>query len=77
MEKIMRHLRFLKILLPFDFSAEFLTFNDQCSHHIETSQLICRANQLTGFYMMKTLVVKRLKYKSARVLRMTLDIGRK
>ena len=21
-------------------------------HHIETSQLICRANQLTGFYMM-------------------------
>ena len=27
---------------------------------IETSQLICRANQLTGFYMMRTLVVKRL-----------------
>ena len=22
------------------------------SHHIETNQLICRANQLTGFYMM-------------------------
>ena len=21
-------------------------------HHIETSQLICNANQLTGFYMM-------------------------
>ena len=35
-------------------------FNDQCSHHIETSQLICRANQLTGFYMMGTLVVKGL-----------------
>ena len=31
-------------------------------HHIETSQLICSANQLTGFYVMKTLVVKRLKY---------------
>ena len=59
MEKVMRHLRFLKMLLPFDFSAEFLTFNDQCSH------------------MMRTLVFKRLKYKSARVLRMTLDIGRK
>ena len=29
--------------------------------HIETSQLICRANQLLGFYMMGTLVVKRLK----------------
>ena len=33
------------------------------SHHIETSQLICsanQANQLTGFYMMGTLVVKGL-----------------
>ena len=35
-------------------------FNDQCFHHIETNQLICRANQLTGFYMMGTLVVKGL-----------------
>ena len=26
--------------------------NDQCSGHIETSQLTCRVNQLTGFYMM-------------------------
>ena len=24
-------------------------------HHTETSQLICRANQLTGFYMIATL----------------------
>ena len=23
-------------------------------HHIETSQLICSANQLTGFYLMET-----------------------
>ena len=22
-----------------------------CSHHIETSQLICKVSQLTGFYM--------------------------
>ena len=22
-------------------------------HHIETSQLICKANQLSGFYMMR------------------------
>ena len=29
--------------------------------YIETSQLICRANQLTGFYMMGTLVVKGLR----------------
>ena len=28
---------------------------------METSQLIFRANQLTGFYMMGTLVVKELK----------------
>ena len=34
--------------------------NDQCSHHVESSQLICRANQLTAFYMMGTLVVKGL-----------------
>ena len=34
--------------------------NGQCSHHIETSQLICPANQLTGFYMMGTLAVKEL-----------------
>ena len=28
---------------------------DHCSHHIETRQLICIANQLTGFYMRVTL----------------------
>ena len=38
----------------------FQPFKDQCSHHIETSQLICSANQLTSFYMMGILVVKRL-----------------
>ena len=27
---------------------------------LEASQLICRTNQLTGFYMMETLVVKEL-----------------
>ena len=36
-------------------------FNGQCCHHIETSQLICSAHQLTGFYMMATLAVKGLK----------------
>ena len=25
------------------------------SHHIETSQLICDANELTGFYMMRNI----------------------
>ena len=28
--------------------------------HIETSQLICRANELTGFYMMATLAFNEL-----------------
>ena len=31
--------------------------NDQCFYHIEMSQLICSGNQLTGLYMMETLVV--------------------
>ena len=38
-------------------------FNDQCSHHIEPSQLICSENQLTLFCMMGTLVVNKLKKK--------------
>ena len=33
-------------------------FNDQCSRHIETSQLICSSNQLTGRYVMGKFVVK-------------------
>ena len=30
------------------------------SHQIETSQLICKGNQLTGFYMMATLGINEL-----------------
>ena len=30
-------------------------------HHIETSQLICGANELTGFYMLVTLAFNELK----------------
>ena len=36
-------------------SVNFLPLNPlttNASHHIETSQLICIANQLTGFYIM-------------------------
>ena len=33
----------------------------QSCHHIVTSQFICRANQLTGFYMMATLPFNELK----------------
>ena len=32
----------------------------QCCPHIETSQLICYANQLTGLYMTTTLVFNEL-----------------
>ena len=35
-------------------------FNGQCPSHIETSQLICSANQLTDFYVRGTLTVKGL-----------------
>ena len=47
-------------------------FNDQYSYHIETSQLIYRANYLTGFYMMGTLVDKGLKKCSDQTLRIFL-----
>ena len=33
----------------------------QCCSHIEISQLICTAIQLTGFYMSATLVLNELK----------------
>ena len=32
----------------------------QCYPHVETSQLICTANQLTGFYMRATLTLNGL-----------------
>ena len=32
----------------------------QCCAHIETSQLICTANRLTGFYMRATLALNEL-----------------
>ena len=43
----------------------FKPFNDQCPSHIETSQLICRANQLTGFYVGGKLIVKGLSNSTA------------
>ena len=35
--------------------------HDQCSSHTETSQWICHADQLTGFYVIRKLVVFELK----------------
>ena len=37
-------------------SSTFERIKCQCCTHIETIQLICCANQLTGFYMNATLV---------------------
>ena len=33
----------------------------QICHHLETSQLICRTNQLTGFYRMATVGFNELR----------------
>ena len=54
-----------------------------CCPHIETSQLICKANQLTGFYMRATLAFNglmlapdssRLKYSSKALLHLLASI---
>ena len=61
---------FIKVNKPFYFCFKLQIssiiqlaspFDDQCSYHIETSQLVCRANQLSGLYMVGTLVVKGLR----------------
>ena len=36
-------------------------FNDGGRYHIETSPLICSANQWTGFYVITACVMKELK----------------
>ena len=40
----------------------------QSCHHIETSQLICSANRLTGFYMIATLAFNELSLISSMLL---------
>ena len=45
-------------LLGTIFRCQFI--KRQNCHHIGTSQLICRANQLTSFYMMTTLAFNEL-----------------
>ena len=39
---------------------QFNTFHDGGRYHIETSPLICRTNQWTGFYMISASLVKEL-----------------
>ena len=43
-------------------NSSYQLIKRQSCHHIETSQLICRANQLTGFYMMTTLAFNELSW---------------
>ena len=38
----------------------FYPIKSQCCPHIEKSQLICRANKLTGFYMRTTVTLNGL-----------------
>ena len=40
---------------------QFQPFNDQLSPHLGTSQLVYRANQLIGYFMMGALALKWLK----------------
>ena len=52
---------FLEILIVYIW-FEWHICRGQSSHYIDASQLICRANQLSGFYMMATLEINELKY---------------
>ena len=56
--------------------------SDQCFHQEETNQLICSANQLTGFYAMETFVVNGLTrstigrmFCNEQFIFLTLEIG--
>ena len=44
-------------------------YHDGGFYHIETSPLICRANQWTGSYMMRPSFMKELKYKKMNISR--------
>ena len=45
----------------FEFAVKKVTWSPLTLSHIETSSLICRANQWTGFYMIGTSFMKELK----------------
>ena len=49
-------------LLPFYYVPHAELIKCQCCPHIETSQLICCANKLTGFYMRLTLALNWLMF---------------
>ena len=47
-------------LRNYEITSALNSLNNQCPSYIKTSQLICRANHLTGFYTRVTLIVKAL-----------------
>ena len=55
-----KHKSIFFVLEHHGLSLFFSCFDDIGSHHIETSPLICRANQRTGFYLIGTSVMKEL-----------------
>ena len=50
--------RFLRSDILLNIVIPFWSFNDHCSHYINTSQMIYWSNQLNGFHMIGTLIVK-------------------
>ena len=57
-----------KYYTSFTKTSSFKHIKCQCCPHIETSQLICCANQLTGFYMRATLALNGLNTIIATIL---------
>ena len=51
----------LTCLLRIKLSSLHQLIKRQSCHDVETSQLICSANQLTGFFMIATLAFNELK----------------
>ena len=54
---------FLADEITFPSKLDFELFHFGGLYHIETSPLICRANQWTGFYMIGISVIKEFKLK--------------
>ena len=58
-----KHKSIFFVLEHHGLSLFFFCFDDIGSHHIETSPLICRANQRTGFYLIETSAMKEFSRK--------------
>ena len=58
------HIRTLKMMTPLTWfnsmAGNCRDFQDRGLYHIKTRPLICSANKCTGFYMIGTLVIKRI-----------------